>query len=263
MISFAILSEFVYFYVKYVKFRSAPKLFKRIMTSLKKISPLSMTALMTTAIALSAAAVMAKEVKPTPTVPSAMPTPMTPIPSTQPMPSMPPMPMPSTPMTPMPSEQPLKPGMPGMPMPKAEKPASNTIVDVASGAGSFNTLVAAVKAAGLVETLSSPGPFTVFAPTDAAFRALPKGVLDKLLLPRNKATLVKILTYHVVPGSVKSNTLKSGKVKTVEGSSVMVRVGKSGSVMVDKATVKAVDIDASNGIIHVIDKVLLPPGIKL
>ena len=148
-------------------------------------------------------------------------------------------------------------------MPKAEKPVSNTIVDVASGAGSFNTLVAAVKAAGLVETLSSPGPFTVFAPTDAAFKALPKGVLDKLLLPKNKATLVRILTYHVVSGSVKSNTLKSGKVKTVEGSSVMVKVGKTGTVMVDKATVKAVDIDASNGIIHVIDKVLLPPGIKL
>ena len=136
-------------------------------------------------------------------------------------------------------------------------------MDVASGAGSFNTLVAAVKAAGLVETLSSPGPFTVFAPTDAAFKALPPGVLDKLLLPKNKATLVKILTYHVVPGSVKSNTLKSGKVKTVEGASVMVRVGKSGSVMVDKAMVKTADISASNGIIHVIDKVLLPSGIKL
>ena len=79
-----------------------------------------------------------------------------------------------------------------MPMPEAERPVSNTIVDVASGAGSFNTLVAAVKAAGLVETLSSPGPFTVFAPTDAAFKALPPGVLDKLLLPKNKATLCNV-----------------------------------------------------------------------
>lgn len=150
-----------------------------------------------------------------------------------------------------------------MPTPKAEKLISNTIVDVASGAGTFNTLVAAVKAANLVETLSSPGPFTVFAPTDAAFKALPKGVLDKLLLPKNKATLVRILTYHVVSGAVESSTLKSGKVKTVEGSSVMVKVGKTGTVMVDKANVKAVDIGASNGIIHVIDKVLLPPNVKL
>ena len=213
---------------------------------------------MTAAIALSAAAVMAKEVKPT--VPSV--TPVAPMPSTQPMPSMTPMPMPSTPMTPMPS-QPLNPEMTPTPTPEAEKPVSNTIVDVASGAGSFSTLVSAVKAADLVETLSSPGPFTVFAPTDAAFKALPKGVLDKLLLPKNKATLVKILTYHVVSGAVESSTLKSGKVKTVEGSSVMVKIGKTGTVTVDKATVKAVDIGASNGIIHVIDKVLLPPDVKL
>ena len=221
---------------------------------------------MTAAIALSAAAVMAKEVKPTPVVPSATPvapmTPMTPIPSTQPMPSMTPMPMPTTPMTPTPS-QPLNPETTPTPTPEAEKPISNTIVDVASGAGSFSTLVSAVKAANLVETLSSPGPFTVFAPTDAAFKALPKGVLDKLLLPKNKAMLVKVLTYHVVSGAVESSTLKSGKVKTVEGSSVMVKIGKTGTVMVDKATVKAVDIGASNGIIHVIDKVLLPPDVKL
>ena len=218
---------------------------------------------MTAAIALSAAAVMAKEVKPVPSAtPVAPMTPMTPMPSTQPMPSMTPMPMPSTPMTPMPS-QPLNPEMTPTPTPEAEKPVSNTIVDVASGAGSFSTLVSAVKAADLVETLSSPGPFTVFAPTDAAFKALPKGVLDKLLLPKNKATLVKILTYHVVSGAVESSTLKSGKVKTVEGSSVMVKIGKTGTVMVDKATVKAVDIGASNGIIHVIDKVLLPPDVKL
>ena len=231
---------------------------------------------MTAAIAFSAAAVVAKEVKPTPTtpstapstapstprpMPSAAPVPsMTPMPSTTPIPSTTPMPS----MPPMPSTPPLgNPEMPGMPMPEAEKPVSNTIVDVASGAGSFNTLVTAVKAADLVETLSSPGPFTVFAPTDAAFKALPPGVLDKLLLPRNKATLVKVLTYHVVSGAVESSTLKSGKVKTVEGSSVMVKIGKTGTVMVDKATVKAVDIGASNGIIHVIDKVLLPPDVKL
>ena len=148
-------------------------------------------------------------------------------------------------------------------MPEGERQVSNTIVDVASGAGTFNKLVTAVKAAGLVETLSSPGPFTVFAPTDAAFNDLPKGVLDKLLLPKNKATLVKVLTYHVVSGAVESSTLKSGKVKTVEGSSVMVNVGKDGTVMVDKATVQAVDIGASNGVIHVVNKVLLPPDVKL
>lgn len=148
-------------------------------------------------------------------------------------------------------------------MPEGERQVSNTIVDVAAGAGTFNTLVTAVKAAGLVETLSSPGPFTVFAPTDAAFNDLPKGTLDKLLLPKNKATLVKVLTYHVVSGAVESSTLKSGKVKTVEGSSARITVGKDGMVMVDKATVKAVDIGASNGIIHVIDKVLLPPDVKL
>ena len=222
---------------------------------------------MTAAIALSAAAVVAKDVKPTPTVPStprpmpsAAPIPSTPMPSMTPMPSTTPMPS----MPPMPSTPPLgNPEMPGMPMPEAEKPISNTIVDVASGAGSFNTLVTAVKAADLVETLSSSGPFTVFAPTDAAFKALPPGVLDKLLLPRNKATLVKVLTYHVVSGAVESSTLKSGKVKTVEGSSVMVKIGKAGTVMVDKATVKAVDIGASNGIIHVIDQVMLPPDVKL
>src|SRR5205085_63212 len=93
-----------------------------------------------------------------------------------------------------------------------------TIVQVASANSSFTTLVAAVKAAGLVETLSGKGPFTVFAPTNAAFAALPKGTLEKLLKPENKGTLVKILTYHVVPGAVYSQNIKSGQVKTVEGS---------------------------------------------
>jgi uncharacterized surface protein with fasciclin (FAS1) repeats len=135
--------------------------------------------------------------------------------------------------------------------------AKKTIVQIAAINGSFKTLTAALKAAGLTETLSGPGPFTVFAPTDAAFAALPKGTVEKLLLPQNKAMLVKILTYHVVVGDVLSTNLKTGKVKTVEGSSVKVKVSTIG-VMVNNAKVVKADIKASNGVIHVIDKVLMP-----
>ncbi len=141
-------------------------------------------------------------------------------------------------------------------MPPVES-ATNTLVDVASANGSFKTLTAALKAAGLVDTLKGNGPFTVFAPTDAAFAKLPKGTVETLLKPENKAQLVKILTYHVVPGEVLSTTLKSGKVKTVEGDTVNVSVQKSG-VTINKSKVTAVDVKASNGVIHVIDTVLLP-----
>ncbi|MGH2415894.1 MAG: fasciclin domain-containing protein [Microcystaceae cyanobacterium] len=137
-----------------------------------------------------------------------------------------------------------------------------TIVDVASSNSSFKTLVKALKAAEVVETLSGTGPYTVFAPTDAAFAALPKGTLEKLLKPENKATLQKILTYHVVSGELDSKTIKSGQVKTVEGTPVNVKVS-NGSVTVDKAKVTKADIKASNGVIHTIDKVLLPAGVKL
>jgi uncharacterized surface protein with fasciclin (FAS1) repeats len=137
-----------------------------------------------------------------------------------------------------------------------------TIVEVASGNSSFTTLVAAIKAAGLVETLSAKGPFTVFAPTDAAFKALPKGTLEKLLQPENKATLVKILTYHVVPGEITAKSIKAGDVKTVEGASVKIQV-KKGRVTIGNAKVTKADVKASNGVIHVIDKVLLPPDVKL
>ncbi len=139
----------------------------------------------------------------------------------------------------------------------ASMAAEKTIVQIAATNGSFKTLTAALKAAGLTETLSSPGPFTVFAPTDAAFAALPKGTVEKLLLPQNKAMLVKILTYHVVAGDVLSTNLKTGKVKTVEGSSVNVKVSAMG-VMVNNAKVVKADIKASNGVIHVVDKVLMP-----
>lgn len=138
--------------------------------------------------------------------------------------------------------------------------ASGTIVEVAASNSSFKTLTAAVKAAGLTQELSGKGPFTVFAPTDAAFAALPEGTVEKLLKPENKAALRKLLTYHVVPGEVESTELKTGRVKTVEGAPVAVRVNGS-SVMVNDAKVTTPDIKAENGVIHVIDKVILPPDI--
>lgn len=138
------------------------------------------------------------------------------------------------------------------------KPAAD-IVDTAVGAGQFNTLVAAVKAADLVDTLKSPGPFTVFAPTDAAFEALPPGTVETLLKPENKDQLVAVLTYHVVPGKVTSGGLIGKKldVKTVQGTTAAVDA-TGGGVKVDGANVVAADVMASNGVIHVIDKVILP-----
>ncbi len=132
------------------------------------------------------------------------------------------------------------------------------IVATASGDAQFKTLTKALTAAGLVTTLQGKGPFTVFAPTEAAFAALPKATLDDLLKPANKAKLAKILTYHVVPGSVVSTSLKSGDVKSVEGSPLKVTVA-GGKVTVGGANVVKADVKASNGVIHVIDKVLMPP----
>lgn len=136
--------------------------------------------------------------------------------------------------------------------------AGKDIVAIASGDAQFKTLTKALGSAGLVTTLQGKGPFTVFAPTDAAFAALPKGTVENLLKPENKAQLTKILTYHVVPGSVLSTSLKSGDVKSVEGTSLKVAVG-TGKVTVGGANVVKADIKASNGVIHVIDKVLMPP----
>ncbi len=135
--------------------------------------------------------------------------------------------------------------------------AAQDIVAIASGDPQFKTLTKALGAAGLVKTLQGKGPFTVFAPTDAAFAALPKGALDDLLKPANKAKLTKILTYHVVSGAVLSTSLKSSDVKSVEGSSLKVVVS-GGKVTVGGANVVKADIKASNGVIHVIDKVLMP-----
>jgi uncharacterized surface protein with fasciclin (FAS1) repeats len=139
--------------------------------------------------------------------------------------------------------------------------AGKDIVAIASGDAQFKTLTKALGSAGLVTTLQGKGPFTVFAPTDAAFAALPKGTVEDLLKPANKAKLTKILTYHVVPGSVVSTSLKSGDVKSVEGSSLKVAVSP-GKVTVGGANVVKADIKASNGVIHVIDKVLMPPDVK-
>lgn len=135
---------------------------------------------------------------------------------------------------------------------------SKDIVDTAVSAGSFTTLVAAVQAAGLVDTLKGAGPFTVFAPTDEAFAKLPAGTVDDLLKPENKAKLTAILTYHVVPGKVMSSDLSNGmKAATVQGAEVTIMT--EGGVKVNEASVVTPDIAASNGVIHVIDSVIMPP----
>ena len=141
---------------------------------------------------------------------------------------------------------------------RAQDEKKADIVDTAVKAGSFKTLAAALKAADLIETLKGKGPFTVFAPTDEAFAKLPKGTLDDLLKPENKEKLAKILTYHVVSGKVTSSeVVKLKEAKTVQGQSVKIVV-KDGGVMVDGAKVVKTDIDCTNGVIHVIDTVVLP-----
>lgn len=169
--------------------------------------------------------------------------------------------------SPSPTMMPSKTPSGTMSQPAMSKPAKTpatsakkmTIVDVAVKSGSFKTLVAALKAADLVETLSGEGPFTVFAPTDAAFAKLPKGTLQSLLKPENKAKLTQILTYHVVSGAILSKDIKSGNVATVESSEVAVKV-KGKRVMVNNAKVIKADIKTSNGVIHVIDRVIMPPA---
>lgn len=136
------------------------------------------------------------------------------------------------------------------------------IVAVASEAGSFQTLVAALQAAGLVETLQGEGPFTVFAPTDEAFAALPAGLVDALLLEENRDILIQILTYHVVAGAVFAADVTTGDVPSLEGSAISVTVG-DGVVLNGNSNVIATDVEASNGVIHVIDAVILPPGLDV
>ncbi len=136
--------------------------------------------------------------------------------------------------------------------------AEKDIVDTAVEAGNFETLVAAVQAAGLVETLKGEGPFTVFAPTDAAFAKLPAGTVENLLQPENRDQLAAVLTYHVIPGKVMSSDIAGQQLEaeTVQGSTV--EIDATDGVMVDNATVTTADIEASNGVIHVIDTVILP-----
>ena len=141
--------------------------------------------------------------------------------------------------------------------PTSTQAADQTVVAIASGNADFSTLVAAIKAAGLVETLNGAGPFTVFAPTNAAFEKLPAGTLDDLLKPENKAKLTAILTYHVVAGKVMAADVKTGKVKTLQGGELNVVAGPDG-VTVDGAKVTKTDIVGSNGVIHVIDTVVMP-----
>lgn len=140
----------------------------------------------------------------------------------------------------------------------AARAETKDIVDVAADNGSFNTLVTAIKAADLVDTLKGDGPFTVFAPTDEAFAKLPEGTVEDLLKPENKEKLVAILTYHVVPSKVMSSDIagKKTKAKTVEGDELT--VDATSGVKVDEATVTTADVGASNGVIHVIDTVLMP-----
>ena len=147
------------------------------------------------------------------------------------------------------------------PMTSEAPAAAEDIVAIAAGNEDFSTLVAAVEAAGLVETLQGEGPFTVFAPTNDAFAALPAGLVDKLLLPENKDVLTAILTYHVVAGQVMAADVAAGEVPTVQGENITVTV--DGGVKVNEANVTATDIVASNGVIHVIDAVILPPSVDV
>ncbi|NWF59242.1 MAG: fasciclin domain-containing protein [Fischerella sp.] len=171
-------------------------------------------------------------------------------PQTTPAPAVPP----TTPETP-----PSEPGTtPTQPEAGTE---DKTLVAVAESSKDFTVLTKALKAAGLAETLQGTGPFTVFAPTDEAFAKLPQDAVQDLLKPENKEVLVKILTYHVVPGQVLSGDLKSGEVKSVEGGPISVKVDGPNNVMVNDAKVTQPDIKGSNGVIHAIDNVILPPDL--
>lgn len=139
--------------------------------------------------------------------------------------------------------------------------AAGTIIATARSAGSFNTLLAAVEAAGLTATLEGAGPFTVFAPTDAAFAALPAGTVENLLRPENRARLAAVLTYHVVAGDVRAAQVTGmTSATTVQGSNIAIRVSDGHVMLNNSATVTATDVAASNGVIHVIDHVILPPS---
>ena len=155
----------------------------------------------------------------------------------------------------------VAPGTTDTTAPETTAAALGSVVEVAAASGSFSTLVAAIQVSGLAGTLSEGGPFTVFAPSEEAFAALPAGLLEKLLKPENKTVLAQILTYHVVSGKVLSSDVKDGAVASVEGSELT--FSTTGGVMVNDAKVITPDVQASNGVIHVIDKVLVPAGIDI
>ncbi|WP_100902916.1 fasciclin domain-containing protein [Nostoc flagelliforme] len=162
-----------------------------------------------------------------------------------------------------PAETPTATVPPVTPTPTATIATQNLaeLAKSAASQGQFQTLIQAVQAAGLTEQLAKPGPYTIFAPTDAAFSALPKTTLDQLLQPANKQQLVKLLAYHVIPGGITSQQLTSGQVKTIEGNFVQITVDRaSNSITVNNAKVTQPDIPASNGIVHIVDQVLLPPN---
>lgn len=162
-----------------------------------------------------------------------------------------------------PAETPTATVPPVTPTPTATIATQNLaeLAKSAASQGQFQTLIRAVQAAGLTEQLAKPGPYTIFAPTDAAFSALPKTTLDQLLQPANKQQLVKLLAYHVIPGGITSQQLTSGQVKTIEGNFVQITVDRaSNSITVNNAKVTQPDIPASNGIVHIVDQVLLPPN---
>ncbi|MBD2461472.1 fasciclin domain-containing protein [Oscillatoria sp. FACHB-1407] len=159
-----------------------------------------------------------------------------------------------------PTESPIAESVPESPI--ASQDSANTTLDqVVASDESFSTLNAAIQAAGLETTLSEPGPYTVFAPTNEAFEALPEGTVDQLLLPENREVLQQVLSYHVVPGNVTSADITPGEVTTVEGSPVNINTD-AGEVTVGEATVVEPDIIASNGVVHGIDEVLLPPSFQ-
>ncbi|HEY9650979.1 MAG TPA: fasciclin domain-containing protein [Coleofasciculaceae cyanobacterium] len=139
---------------------------------------------------------------------------------------------------------------------------SKNLVEQAASNDQFKTLTAAIEAAGLKEALSAEGPYTVFAPTDEAFAALPEGVLDQLLKPENRDTLVQLLKYHVVSGAVTSDKIQSGDVETLAGEPLAVQLGPDGTVTVNNAKVTQADLQASNGVIHVVDNVILPQQVQ-
>lgn len=162
-----------------------------------------------------------------------------------------------------PAETPTATVPPVTPTPTATIATQNLaeLAKSAASQGQFQTLIRAVQAAGLTEQLAASGPYTIFAPTDAAFSALPKTTLDQLLQPANKQQLVRLLAYHVIPGGITSQQLTSGQVKTIEGSPVQITVDPaSNSITVNNAKVTQPDIPASNGIVHIVDQVLLPPN---